>query len=215
MAKGPLCPGCWRTPTRESRFGSGLPFGCHGRATAPGGLLLASRRPSRRCCCGSSAATGASRCVVGSPAAGAVPGGGQPSAGSGPAANGAAPPCEELEVGRALERTTVLEQELRSMLTRLQSLRKAAQQQEQLGRELQHAQQELRQLRHPSGRSILVPGDTPSADDSLPGWLKRDAHGSNGPRGLALRVNLELITSLRRIDGLKAANPNGSSESKK
>jgi len=58
---------------------------------------------------------------------------------------------QDLQDSRALEGTTVLEQ------------------------------QELRQLRHTSGRSIHVPGDTPSAVDGLPGQLKRDAHGSNVP----------------------------------
>lgn len=54
---------------------------------------------------------------------------------------------QDLEHSRALERTAVLEQQLRSMLTRLQELEKRNQRQEQLGQELQALQQQLQQLR--------------------------------------------------------------------
>lgn len=61
---------------------------------------------------------------------------------------------QDLEHSRALERTAVLEQQLRAMLNRLQELEKQTKQQEQLARQLQTLQQELRQLRSTASRSI-------------------------------------------------------------
>lgn len=54
---------------------------------------------------------------------------------------------QALEQSRALERTAVLEQQLRSMLGRLQDVESKGQGQEQLARQLQTLQQELQQLR--------------------------------------------------------------------
>ncbi len=63
-----------------------------------------------------------------------------------------------LEQSRAVERTAVLEQQLRSMLTRLQDQEKLSRQQEQLVQKLQTLQQELQQLRSSVNRlSALEP----------------------------------------------------------
>lgn len=81
---------------------------------------------------------------------------------------------QTLEHSRALERTAVLEQQLRSMLTRLQAMEKQNQQQDQLGRQLQSLQQDFQQLRAAAGRSTGPVDELPPArPESL--VLKRSA----------------------------------------
>ena len=70
-----------------------------------------------------------------------------------------------LEQSRALERTAVLEQQLRAMLSRLQELEKQTGQQEQLGRQLQNLQQDLQQLRSAVGRPIIPPVESPAVSE--------------------------------------------------
>lgn len=75
---------------------------------------------------------------------------------------------EALEHSRALERTAVLEQQLRSMLNRLQELEKRQQAQEQLASQLQGLHQELQQLRN-SPRAVMPPfTESPAAADAPP-----------------------------------------------
>ena len=69
---------------------------------------------------------------------------------------------QTLEHSRALERTAVLEQQLRSMLTRLQELEKQNKQNELVVRQLQSLQQELQLLRSAAGSSVDDPVREPT-----------------------------------------------------
>jgi len=60
-----------------------------------------------------------------------------------------------LEQSRALERTAVLEQQLRAMLTRLQDQERQNKQQEQLARQLLNLQQELQRWQSTVNRPII------------------------------------------------------------
>lgn len=84
---------------------------------------------------------------------------------------------QTLEHSRALERTAVLEQQLRSMLTRLQDLEKGGQGQEKLGAQLQSLQEELRQLRRASSRPLMGDPLLPASPDE----------GERRPAGAGLR----------------------------
>lgn len=72
---------------------------------------------------------------------------------------------QTLEHSRALERTAVLEQQLRSMLMRLQDQEKLSRQQQQLTQQLQSLQQELQQLRARIGSPLVPPPDAPGFGD--------------------------------------------------
>ena len=80
-----------------------------------------------------------------------------------------------LEQSRALERTAVLEQQLRAMLTRLQVLEKQNQRQEDVATTLRTLQEEVRRLRSAvsrptsllepeseAGRPVRSPSETPA-----------------------------------------------------
>lgn len=67
-----------------------------------------------------------------------------------------------LEHSRALERTAVLEQQLRAMLTRLQDLEKQNQRQQQLATDLQSLQQEMQLLRATARSPLPEPSDRSS-----------------------------------------------------
>ncbi len=82
---------------------------------------------------------------------------------------------QDLEHSRALERTAVLEQQLRSMLDRLQQLEKQNKQQEQLSRQLQTLQEEVRQLRSAASGPI-----SPLEPD-----LPQDARAGRSPRPMS------------------------------
>ena len=74
---------------------------------------------------------------------------------------------QSLEHSRTLERTAVLEQQLRSMLGRLQDLQKQEQRQDQLARGLQTLEQEVRQLRASSRPTLIEPPELPPAADPI------------------------------------------------
>jgi len=75
---------------------------------------------------------------------------------------------QSLEHSRALERTAVLEQQLRSMLSRLQDLEKRHQALEQLASQLQGLQQEVQQLRNSSRPAMPPFSEPPAAVDAPP-----------------------------------------------
>jgi hypothetical protein len=69
---------------------------------------------------------------------------------------------QTLEHSRALERTAVLEQQLRSMLSRLQALEKGEQQRQGQGRQLQSLEAELQLLRRMAGRTVSPLAEPPT-----------------------------------------------------
>ena len=75
---------------------------------------------------------------------------------------------QDLEQSRALERTAVLEQQLRSMLNRLQQLEKQNKQQEQLLTQVQSLQEEVQLLRGSASRPLVLSGEAMSAPERTP-----------------------------------------------
>lgn len=79
---------------------------------------------------------------------------------------------QDLEHSRALERTAVLEQQLRAMLNRLQELEKQTKQLQGQNRQLKSMEAELQLLRRTAGRSML-PLEEPSTTLSEPSGTQR------------------------------------------
>lgn len=75
---------------------------------------------------------------------------------------------QTLEQSRALERTAVLEQQLRAMLTRLQELENRTQQQQQVARQLQELKEEVQRLGRAARSPAPLFGDSPSTPEERP-----------------------------------------------
>jgi cell shape-determining protein MreC len=87
---------------------------------------------------------------------------------------------QDLEQSRALERTAVLEQQLRSMVNRLQQLEKQNKQQEQLVSQVQSLQEELQLLRRSASRPLDLSGEAIAAPDKT---LRSEGRPSPDPAG--------------------------------
>lgn len=88
---------------------------------------------------------------------------------------------QDLEHSRALERTAVLEQQLRAMLNRLQELEKQTKQQEQLARQLQTLQQEVQRLSRAARGPAPLFGDSPSTLEAPTGAPRTSPAGPADP----------------------------------
>jgi TolA-binding protein len=87
---------------------------------------------------------------------------------------------QDLEQSRALERTAVLEQQLRSMVNRLQQLEKQNKQQEQLVSQVQSLQEELQLLRRSASRPLDLSGEAIAAPEKT---LRSERRPSPDPAG--------------------------------